>query len=46
MEFVIVGLLALVAIVVVWKLLAGVIKTVALVAILIAVAIYMFGVGA
>ena len=39
-------LVALVAIVLAWKLLKGIIKTIALVLILIAAAVFVFGVGA
>ena len=46
MEIIIPLLIALVAIALVWKLLAGIIKTVALVAIAVIAAVYIFGVGA
>ena len=44
MEFVIPLVVALVAVVVSWKLLKGLVKTVALVAILVLAAIFVFGV--
>jgi hypothetical protein len=43
MEFVVPIVVALVAIVVSWKLLKGLVKTVALVAILVLAAVYVFG---
>lgn len=45
MSFLIPIIIALIAIFIVWKLFAGLVKTVALVVILIAVAVYIFGVG-
>jgi hypothetical protein len=44
MEFIIAIVVALVAIVVSWKLLKGLVKTIALVAILVLAAIFVFGV--
>ena len=43
MEFIIAIIVALVAIVVSWKLLKGLVKTIALVAILVLAAVYVFG---
>jgi hypothetical protein len=43
MEFVVPIVVALVAIVVSWKLLKGLVKTIALVAILVLAAVYVFG---